>query len=402
MPGSRPAVRLVLGSIAIAAVLFVGVASALTTVARWAEQRFQTYPYLAGEEPIRLMLPTVTAAHDGGTLLLGPSTHGDGVLSEVLAQRWGSRVRHGGLSDGTIDDYNLVLDYVVRAYGASALPQRIVVGMHPRVLANFPRNFGADRQPKAHLFTIAPINRYSPYFRVVDGALGTQLAPKLAIDASKAWLRFYLTKQQPRYRSGILALVEYSVDPDPLKVGFQERIPLYPDDPRYPLSRKNLATSMAFVRETGVATALRRWQRAYRSSYHNVLMTPTDDADLQRHLRIAEWPEWTPSLDEDMVAFQLSRLHRFVERYGIELIVLQLPLHPVLQERQGAERFAAYREAVARGLPNARIIDVSRMVSADGFLDRDHLTYDVAKRITFMLADSIGPLGRTIAQHQTP
>ena len=118
MPHSRPNPRFVISALLLVAIFYVGLSVVLAKIACWAESRFESYPYLAGEEPIRLLLPTVHAANDGGTLLLGPSAIGEDLLYEELERRWGSRVRSGGLSLGTLDSCYLFLAYLEQAYGA--------------------------------------------------------------------------------------------------------------------------------------------------------------------------------------------------------------------------------------------------------------------------------------------
>jgi hypothetical protein len=339
---------------------------------------------------MRLLLPTVHGRAEKGALLLGPSAIGEDFLYEDLERQWGMSVRSGSLSMGTVDDCYLFLSYIERAYGPQALPRRLVLGMQPRVLANLPRLFGSKTNPKAFVFLISFIDRYSTRFRAQMGELGTELVAKTAPEKAVAWLRFYLTKQQPRYRAGVLALIEHSLDPDVLKVGFQQDIPDFSENIRWPLTRLNIRTTISFVRDVGPARATRLWLRAYRTAYHGMFVERVSDAEIREIVAHDEMAfAWHPRDEEAMVSMQLDRLARLVERNGIELIVVHLPEYSAVRAGYDPDKFAAYREVLEQRLPTARFVDLWSTIPDELFFDEVHLKYEGARRATNLLVAAL-------------
>jgi hypothetical protein len=368
------------------AALFAG----LGVLARWAEADFEAYPYWAGEDPMRLLLPTVHGTPEQGTLLLGPSAIGEAFLYEELERAWGSHVRSGSLSMGTLDECHLFLSYIERAYGPNALPRRVLLGMKPRVLANLPRLFGPKMDHEAIAYLIAIIDRYSAKFSVARRELGTELVPKSAAQAVAAWLRFNLTKQQPRYRTAVLAAIEYALNADPLKIGFQKRIPDFPENLRGPLTKANAPVTVAFLRAVGPVEAAGLWIRAYRSAYTNMYMTSLDEAAIRDVVANAEMGfTWDPRDEKAMVSMQLDRLASFIKSHGIELIVVHLPVHSVVRAGYDVERFAQYRTVIDEYFPAARIVDLWDMIPDGLFFDEVHLKYEGARRATALLVEAI-------------
>ncbi len=390
MQASRPSPRLIAGCLAVVAAIYVALSLGLGSIARWAESRFETYPYLAGEDPIRLLLPTVHGTSDRGALLLGPSAIGEDFLYEELERRWGMTVRSGSLSMGTVDDFYLFLSYVERVYGQQALPKRVVLGIKPRVLANLPRLFGPKSNPKAVVFTISLIDRYSTHLRVQRGELGTDLVEKSLPESVVAWLRFYLTKQQPRHRAGVLAVLEHAIDPDPLKIGFQDDLPRFAENPRLAFSRPNIKTTLAWVRDAGPVQAGLAWARAYRSAYNNMFSTPMPDEEIREVVARDEMGfGWNPREEEAMLSMQLGRLASLAERNGIELVVAYLPVHSAVRAGYDPVNFEAYETMIEERLPNARFVDLWGAVSDDLFFDEVHLQYEGARQATELLVEAL-------------
>jgi hypothetical protein len=363
--------------------IYLGLSVGLNLLARWAERSFEAYPYLAGEEPIRLLLPTVHGGSDRGALLLGPSAIGEAFLYEELERQWGMRVRSGSISGGTIDDCYLFLSYIEQVYGPQALPSRLVLGITPRVIANLPRLFGSKLNPEATPFLIDLVNRYSTHYRVERGELGTELVAKGTPERVLAWLRFYFTKQQPRHRTAVLAAIEHAVDPDPLKLGFQRQLPDFTDNLRLPLTRWNTSTTAAFALESGPWSAGLAWARAYRSAYTNMFMERFDDERIERIVDGAEFAlDWDPRDEEAMVAMQLSRFASIIERNGIELVVVHLPAHSAMYSQYSSEEFAVYQKTLDGFFPNARYVNLWNTIPDELFFDEVHLKYEGARRAT--------------------
>lgn len=158
-PGSSKR-RVTLGALALALATYGGLALGLGRIAVWAESRFEAYPYRGGEEALRWLMPTMFHRKPD-VLIVGPSAIGEDLRYEVLSQAVGGRVLSAALSNGTIDDVAIGLEYVARVFGPEALPKHVILGMTPRVLANYPRNFGSAREPDAYAPLIRSINKYS-------------------------------------------------------------------------------------------------------------------------------------------------------------------------------------------------------------------------------------------------
>jgi len=375
--------RLALGALVLAVATYGGLALGLGRLAAWAESQFEAYPYRGGEEPIRWLMPTIFS-QTPDVLIVGPSAIGEDLLYEVLSRALAGRVVTAALSNGTLDDVTIALEYVERVHGADALPDRVVFGMTPRVLANYPRNFGPTRDVDAFAPLIETINTYSPVYSVRSEPFGSVLIPKSASERWSAY-RNWATKQQNRHRTAVLAAIEYLGDSDPLKIGFQDGLPYF-TDLRTPLDKANWRTSARYVRSVGIIEATRHWLPAYRSAYFNTFMEPMSSSMIAD--QVLGWQavyNWHPLAEEDMARFQLERLRDFLDRHDIGLTVIHLPEHSLNRVGYNPVFYDRYREMIAEELPEAEIVDLWE-VPDDQFFDQVHLTYQGAKWMTSQIA----------------
>jgi hypothetical protein len=378
--------RLTLGALTLALATYGGLALGLGRLAVWAESRFEAYPYRGGEEPIRWLMPT-TFSLKPDVLIVGPSAVGEDLLYEVISRAMGGRVVSAALSNGTLDDISIALEYVERVHGAVALPGHVVLGMTPRVLANFPRNFGPPRWVKVDPFLIELINKYSPEYKVRSEHLGSVLSPK---STPERWSAYYqwVTKQQNRHRTAVLAAIEYLGDPEPVKIGYQEGLPYF-TDLRTPMDKTNWRTTVRFVRTLGIREAVRRWLPAYRSAYYHSFMKPSSLGTIENQVQL--WQPvygWEPLAEEDMVRFQLRRLRSILGRHDVILTIIHLPEHPLSRAEYNPIFYAQYREMIAEELPEADIIDLWE-APAEMFYDQIHLTYQGAEWMTDQVASTL-------------
>lgn len=378
--------RLVLAALTLAAATYGGLALGLGRLAGWAESRFEAYPYRGGEEALRWLMPTMFDQQPD-VLIVGPSAIGEDLRYEVLSRAIDGRVVSVALSNGTLDDVTIALEYVERTFGVKALPKHVIFGMTPRVLANFPRNFGPEREVDAYAPLIRSINKYSPDFRVHSERLGSVLRPT---SLRERWLahRHWATKQQSRHRTAVLAAVEYLLDPEPFKVGFQDGLPYF-IDLRTPLDRDDRRTSIGYIRSVGPAVAAAHWLPAYRSAYYNSFMAPFPEDFVA--LEVEDWSvvySWDPLGDEELVRYQLSRLRDLLDRHDIGLTIIHLPEHPLSRAEYDPVFYHRYRGVIAEEFPGAEIVDLWR-VPADMFFDQIHLRYQGAEWMTDLIAPAL-------------
>jgi hypothetical protein len=379
--------RLTLGALTLALATYGGLALGLGRLAVWAESQFEAYPYRGGEEPIRWLMPT-TFHQTPDVLIVGPSAIGEDLRYEIISHAIAGRVVSAALSNGTLDDVSIALEYVERVHGADALPNHVVLGMTPRVLAHYPRNFGPAREVNAYAPFIASINKYSAEYSVRSEQFGSVLRPKSATERWSAY-RDWATKQQNRHRTAVLAAIEYLGDSEPVKIGFQDGLPYF-TDLRIPLDKANWRASVRYVRSVGSMEAARRWLPAYRSAYLNSFMEPLPrDFIADQVLGWQEVYDWDPLAEEDMVRFQLGRLRGFLGRHGIGLTVIHLPEHPLSRAKYNPVFYQRYLGLVVEELPEADIIDL-REVPGDQFFDNVHLTYAGALWMTAQILPRLG------------
>jgi len=375
-----------MGALALAVATYGGLALGLGRLAVWSESQFDAYSYRGGEEPIRWLMPT-TFSRKPDVLIVGPSAIGEDLLYEVLSRALAGHVVTAALSNGTLDDVTIALEYVERVHGADALPRHVVFGMTPRVLANYPRNFGTTQDMDAYAPLIQSINTYSPVYSVRSEQLGSALVLKSLRERGSAY-RNWATKQQNRHRTAVLAALEYLGDSDPVKIGFQDGLPYF-TDLRTPLDKANWRTTLRYVRSVGIVEAARHWLPAYRSAYFNSFMVPFPPDTIAG--QVESWDvvyRWDPREDAELVRYQLSRLRDLLDRHDIGLTVIHLPEHPLSRAEYNPVFYDRYREVIAEGLPEAEIVDLWE-VAGDQFFDQIHLTYQGAKWMTDQIAPGL-------------
>lgn len=398
MAPSSNRLKLVLGALGAIAATYCVAAMALTSVARWAESRYDAYPYIAGEDPVRFLLPTIQSAGPADTVLLGPSSLGEALHYEDLVDAWGGRVLSDGISDGTLNDINLVLEMLDPAKGSNWSPGRMVLGLDPRVLVNTPRHFGPNRVQGSTAYLIDIVNNYSSRFEVVPQPDRSALKLKDPAESILAKARFYLTKQQPRYRTGALALVESALDSDATKAGWQERMVPFRENFRFLASKGNVKSFRELIARHGFAEAALTWMRAYRSPYTSQFYFQAAAKDI-RILMERDWQkvfDWSPDREGAMVREHLSRIAEYAGTNRIELVVVHLPLHDLIREGVPPATREWLRDAVASELPGARIIDLSDAVPGSNFVDNVHVDPRGAAATTSLLVAAVpnGPAVR--------
>ena len=94
----------------------------------------------------------------------------ENLLTEVLAREVRSlKPYQNSQSSGTLEDGLVVLRYLEGAYGRSAIPEAIVLGISTRFVADY-------RTIPSPLWS--GINKYSPHFRLLLGSHPPELTPR--------------------------------------------------------------------------------------------------------------------------------------------------------------------------------------------------------------------------------
>jgi hypothetical protein len=173
------------------------------------------------------------------------------------------------------------------------------------------------------------------------------------------------------------------------KVGYQNSLPYF-DDLRRPFSGADVANSLAYIGKVGLAEAAGNWLPAYRSAYYSMFMQPVAFETVAANTD--SWNAiyaWDPRSEEDMVRYQLSRLHEFMQRHSIELTVVYLPEHPASRHHYNPVYYASYRNLIEEMLPNAQIVDLWDRLPESHFYDMIHTNYQGSREATNAVLDAI-------------
>src|SRR4051794_19766641 len=181
----------------LAGLAFAGVHLALEATARFAERRFGAYLWKQ-QDYLRLFSPVNHLNRGHGRLLIyGPSEAREGLFPEEIEPAIPDlKPYQQSQSMGTLEDGLVILNYIERAYGPSAVPDALLLGITIRFV-------GDIRVVPSPLW--AGIDKYSPHFNVIEDAHPPSLVPKSALESARA--RWALLPLEPdRYRHGLLAI----------------------------------------------------------------------------------------------------------------------------------------------------------------------------------------------------
>lgn len=360
---------------------------ALGRLAVGSEVQGKAYPYLAGEDPIRLLLPSLVREPPGRRMILvGASETGENMLLDRFRAAFPDhRIVPSGISTGTVDDVLVVLNYIEEVYGSAAVPEVIVVGVTVRMVGNFPRRFGPGRLVGAYSPLFNAINDYSPHRRVVPDRLRSRLEPKSRLEGERSRLRFLARKQQPRFRAALAAWLDEGLGAagwERADVGELEFL----DDVWNPLNWNDVPVLAAFTRDHGVVPTLRMWLSVYGSPYQTQYMRPLDPAWLAEDLAQQSFSrvvyEWDPGAEAEMVQAQLGDLREFAARHGARLYVVNMPENPISLQYYEAERYEAYLDLLRTTLSGVPFLDLHDRLPADAFVDETHAVLSGAEQVS--------------------
>lgn len=385
---------LVVASLLVVGSSYVGVHLGLNRLAYWAETKGDTFPYQAGEDPMRFLLPTLMKYTEGKKIFLtGSSSAGEGLLYEKFDREFPAEFAYpGAVSAGTLDDILVLLDYIEKVYGKSAMPKTLVLGISLRFISNIPRRFGHDRDKLAFSPVFGILKRYSSFY-VESTPEGSRLRAKGLIDRLKSNMSFLIYKQSPRYRAALTAIMDVSLEAAGWGKAAIEDMP-YMQNIRNPLNKNDIQILRIQAKKSGLIPLLRLWLSVYRSPYQTYYLKPVDKTILSEDLGKENnfWNKvykWDPHKDEVMVRTQLAKLLSITRRYGIELYVINLPESIVSRRLYKGDNYYNYLKLVKESLGGTPFLELQEMLGVDEFFDEEHPTLQAAKRVTGRVIDFI-------------
>jgi hypothetical protein len=375
--------RLVAITLAAAASIYGSIAICLDRIAERGESD-GAYPYLAGEESMRLLLPSIVSRRRADIMLTGPSDAAEGfVVADFEAAFPGARIVSMPLSAATLDDVLILLQYLEKVYGADAAPRVLVVGVSARVVANIPRRFGRLKDSAAYAPLIQTINRYSPYMSVDSTAIGSQLVPKSAAASALATLRF-LRKQQPRYRTAVVDAIRRMTAHDGT-VSRPADLPAL-SDIRRPFNVDDLEPTLAYLKHASLSSFLRDWLTAYESPYLYRYMAPLAEPEIRWMVAnkyiYTRVHAWRPLHEEALVRAQLQQLTGRCAALGIRLYIVNLPEHRLSRQCYVPGCYESYLRLVRESLGTVPFLNLHELLDDDEFYDGYHPSARGAQRVT--------------------
>jgi len=374
-------------AIGVAALVFLGAHLGLSGLARWAESSSISFPYLAGEDPIRYLLPTMMKAPErSGMLLIGASETGENMLYEEFQKAFPEHhIMPGGISTGTFDDILLALNYREKVFGTDTLPGTIVVGISYRIVANIPRRFGEKKAAYSYSPLLNSINNYSSEYKVVDMKNGSRLEKKNYIESIIAEAHFLLKKQQPRYRAAMAALVDLSLENTGYTKASIEKLPFL-ENLWNPLNRHDVRILGRFADQYGLLSTLRLWLSSYKSPYQTQYMPPQQPEEIAKQLKTAKFWQDLYQLDltneAGMMEHQMEELLTFAQSKDIELYIVNMPENSISLDLYDPDNYQFYLQVVKNSLNKTPFLDLKDLLKQDKFLDETHATLQGAQLVT--------------------
>lgn len=343
--GIRPRVAVLLS----VGLMFAATHVVLEGTARFAERSLGAYLWKQ-QDYLRLFSPANHVGRGKGRLLMhGPSEAREGFLPEVIAQAApGLQPYQGSQSIGTLEDGLLILQYIEGAWGRSAIPDAILLGVTTRFVGNL-RTQSSPLQDG--------INRYSPHFRVVDGSVWPVLERRTLLESLRPRLAL-LSLQPDRYRRGLFAVASRTAT---------RMVPSLSAERR---TWEPIAPSKYLVGKYASEAATRKW-----------LAEPGNFWELVHN--------WEPERDRQRVIQEIGMYREWAAKYGTELYVVNLPELSWNRELYKPGRYEAYLDVLKEALGPTPFLDLRLFLPDDLFYDDAHPTWDGAIRVSRKVGEFI-------------
>lgn len=345
---SNSGVRYKLAVLACIGLLAVGAHVMFELAARFAERRLGAY--LEKEAYLRLFSPANYVGLGRDRLFIyGPSEAREAFLPEELAPALPGIVPYqNSLTIGTLEDGLVLLNYIESAYGRSAVPDMLLMGITTRFIADI-------RTEASPLFR--GINKYSPTFTVDESQHPPALVARSRIDSLRA--RFALLGMQPeRYQRGIFAI----------------------------------ASDLAIKAQPRLAANERLWQPVRAGKYLRGKRWSPESLKKRMAMPAGLWASvhgWDPERDRDRVTRELRLLLDYTSRHGIALYVVNLPEMSWNRMFYEPGRYEAYLDVVRSALGPTPFLDLRTFLEDDDFYDSSHATWQGSIRVSKRVGDFI-------------
>ena len=345
--------RVRLTTIAVVAGMFVLTHLALEQAARVAERDLDAFLWRQ-QDTLRLFGAHNYVGQGAGRLLIyGPSEAREALLPEELRQSaLDLHPYQNSQSIGTLEDGLVILDYIEQAYGPTAIPDALLIGITPRFIANI----RSEASP-----LLNAIDRYSPHFSVDRSQSPARLVPRSFVQSFRP--RAHLLSVQPdRYRRGLFA------------IGSRTTTALFPslaDHPRFwgPISQAKYIDDR-IASEAGI----RKWLATPGNFWDKVFC-------------------WNPDDNRASVLHQLRLLAEYADRNGVQLYIVNLPELSWARERYDPKHYAAYTTILREAFHDIPFLDLRTFVADDDFYDSSHTKWRASRRVSERV-------GRFIQEHR--
>jgi hypothetical protein len=333
-----------------AALALVGAYALLEGTARLAERYLGAYLWKE-QDYLRLFSPANHVGRGAGRLLIyGPSEAREGLLPEELEKRLpGLKPYQNAQSIGTLEDGLVVLNYLEAAYGPSAIPDALLLGISTRFIASI------RLEPSPLL---RGIESYSPHFRVDESQHPPGLVPRSTLDSLRARLAI-LRLQPDRYRRGLFAFASRTA------------IALEPRLLAYRRLQEPILPAKYQVGKMMDTDRLRKW-----------LVEPGNFWEAVH--------KWDPDRDRERVTRDLGLLLDFTSSHNIALYVVNLPELSWNRALYAPGRYEAYLKVVRGAIGNTPFLDLRMFLTDEEFFDDAHPTWPGGIRVSEKVAAFIG------------
>jgi hypothetical protein len=315
---------------------------ALERVASWVEVKQDGYLWWR-EEWLQLFGANNFVDRGKARILLaGSSEVREGFLfDDFEAEFPGFDVYNNALSSSTLESLLVVLRYIEIAYGRSAMPEKIVLGVTPLFLLEVPT------LDKSYLPGV--IDRYSPFVRLDIKSRPARLVRKGRVGSLVARYR-YLTHQSRRYQGALRGVMRAAI----------------------------LAVS------PGLAN--RYWVRfkLVPSIYHH--LPPRNPKEHLERFRRNNPPPPDPVALAASVRTRWSTLQGFMADYNIDLYVVNMPQSTSLRDDFFADTYDEYEQLLRSLVGEVPFLDLARFLPDADFYDITHPNLAAAQRISRLVA----------------
>lgn len=276
-------------------------------------------------------------------MLCGPSEVREAFLDEPLSAALGLDVHQDACSMGTLHDVLLQLEYLHAAYGAQALPERLVVGFSARMVANLQ---ASDRPLQD------AIDRYSPCYAVERGGDRPRLRAKGAFAGMASWLALWAHRGR-RYTAALKTL------------------------------RRELVVWLQPERRHDYGLRI----GTLPSKFHH--MRPRSEAEKLAVVDEVDglWREvfaWRP--DPEALLAEVGALREFAAQHGVRLYAVNMPEYSVVRSRYQEGVYRRYLELLAAALGTTPFLDLRTELDDSEFFDTCHPTLAGARKLSDRLA----------------